>query len=194
MRYEFRGATLRDAVSKAVSGHATRQAHNYELKGWSGERFLYHFYTGGGATVTLDQIGLLQDVQQEANRLSIDRSDGFKYQIRQEVRRVQDGTVRLSFDQSYHFGSVRWVMGGGKLAGDFNGQCVRMDKVSKFSGVIDVEYSDKFDDALNLVETLYGSSDSPRAPRWLRNLSNAGGRSFRIIGRWRENYQGEVNL
>ena len=194
MQSGFRGKTLHAAVSKAVTHGTQRTGPSVEFKNWVGLDFVRHFYTGRGRTVTLRQIGLLQRVRQEANRLSIERSGGFKDQIRAEVRRVKEGPVRESFRQSYSFSDVRWAMGGGRLDGEFNGECLPVGGATRFTGIIEVQYSDTFEDILSLVQRFYGSSDSPRAPTWLRNLSNVRGTPFRIVGEWQEHVQGQVGL
>jgi hypothetical protein len=47
-----------------------------------------------------------------------------------------------------------------------------------------------FTDPLSIIQTLYGSSSSPAAPDWLRDLTNVGGTPFMIIGSWTKDYTG----
>jgi len=162
---------------------------------WSDIDFVRHFYFEKGAAKNLADIGLLSEVKAESGKLAIDRSGGFKDQIRSEVQRIKEGDLEKNFKNSYSFSSVRFSMGSGVLNGKFEGKCslVLADK-SYFSGKITVSYSDRFEDPLSVIEQLYGSSSSPNAPEWVRNLGNVGGAPYNITGQWTEDFSGDVIL
>ena len=199
------GKHLAEAVQKVAREYKITHSRQADLKQYAGfyvpgggcdvRDFAEHFFFGRGRSVTLAKIGLLDLIKRAASIESIDRSDGFKYQIKNEVRRVRQGNVRLTFRQGYDFDLYHYAMGGGVLEGVFTGQCaVINDNMSRFSGIIDVQYGDIAEDLLSLVEEIYGSSNSPDAPQWVRNLSNLGGTPFRITGSWQEPFSGTVEL
>ena len=162
---------------------------------WDNVDFVKHFYLGGGQSKTLNEIGLLANVKSTSNTLAIDRPGGFKDQIRNKAREIKEGAVNISFDNSYSFSDVKFAMGSGTLRGNFVGTCsLVLPNKSHFTGKISIEYSDSFTDPLSVIEKLYGSSDSPNAPDWLKAIGNVGGTAYGITGQWNDDFSGDVEI
>ena len=195
MQELYFGHTVEEAISNAIAIYRQKHIDSLEVKGWSEKQFVYHFYFGKGRNVTLQQVGLLNHVRQEANRLAINRSDGFKYQILQKIKSTGSGRVYEWFDNSYLFGNVRWVFGDGTLKGKYHGRCQQIDSNHiQYTGVISVQYYDKFVDPFDLIEKLYGHSESSLAPDWLKQATNIGGTPYSLSGHWQENFSGVLNI
>lgn len=166
---------------------------------WRNSDFVRHFYEGRGATVTTDRIGITGDVKRVADRVALFRPGGFADQIGDEAQRRRDGAFRIGFKNSYHeFGEIIYSTGGGGLEGEFSGIAISRagsDELAvRYSGAAVIQYSDVFEDPASLIETVYGRSDSSRAPDWLRGAAQLGGRSYRIIGTWTQRFSGERTL
>ena len=162
---------------------------------WENIDFAYHFYFGNAEKKTLTEIGLLAEVKAESGKLSIDRSGGFKDQIRNEARKVKEGDVNLSFERSYSFLAVRYALGGSVLHGKFKGTCTSvLENKYYVSGTTQIEYTDTFTDPLSVIEEVYGSSSSPDAPDWVKKAADLGGTVYEITGSWEEEFSSDVLL
>ena len=162
---------------------------------WDNIDFAYHFYFGNGASKTLSEIGLLEAVKAESNKLAIDRAGGFKDQIRNKAREVKEGAVVLKFENSYSFSNVKFALGSGVLKGDFTGTSTSVLEGKYFvSGKISIAYSDRFTDPISVIEYLYGSSDSPDAPDWVKKIGELGGTAYDTTDQWQDDFSSDVLL
>jgi hypothetical protein len=161
--------------------------------------FLYHYYFGNGKPVLLRDMGLLDAVQQLADSSPNGGAFRFGEQIAQTASRITkpyNGTFTDSFNRSYDFGNILWVMGGGVLTGAFRGTIISKSIDSNsigtysYSGDAGITFTDVFTDPLGIIQTLYGTSDSPNAPSWLKAAAEVGGTEFGYYDTWTKQYAG----
>lgn len=195
MQREFKANTLDEAIHQATHHIEGHKMPAISHKGWSTMQFVRHHYVGRGRTVYLNNIGLLGAVKREANRLAINRSGGFKDQIRDQVKRVKNGRVSISFNNSYNFGKVRFFLRGGTLHGVFGGQSKQVGNILLFTGEITILYTGSSEDFASLVDIrrrLFNTTTNP--PEWLREASKSGGKVYAIKGSWNEKFAGKIAL
>jgi len=168
---------------------------------WGNIDFLKHFYTGNGAAVTLRQIGLYEGVRTAAN------SPGggiynFDKQINDKAKSIDkpyNGQFKDSFEKGYDFGEVLFSLGGGVLSSDYTGNMTSTPLPGdplyageyKYTGDAVINYSDDFTDPLSVIELLYGSSNSPDVPSWLKIMMNLGGTPFKLSETFKQTFKGE---
>lgn len=181
--------------------YSTDPVNGFDSTGqsWTDADFLYWFYAGGGQSVNIDSIGLLESVQNLANAEGIGGVAKFKEQIAgtAKSKAPYNGTLTDSFNKSYPFGSIVWAMGGGVLSGTFSGNMSSTwnqdgnGGTYSYSGKANINYSDTFEDPVGVIEHIYGSSSSPNAPDWLKNIGNLGGTPYSIVGVWNVTTSGQ---
>lgn len=162
---------------------------------WGNQQFIEHYYMGGGAAKTLSEIDLIGAVKKFASEEAIDRKGGFKDSVFDKAKEVKQGLLHEYFERSYDFSGIVDAMGGGVLRATYEGTCENWEGHHvTFDGNILVAYTDTFEDPLDIIEKLYGSSSSPTAPDWLKKLANVGGTPYKITDTWILNFGGLVLL
>ncbi len=160
---------------------------------WGNLDFVWHFYFGSGAPVTLSDIGHLENVKSLANS----NPDGGAYRFGNQIANTASGIAKPyngsfseSFSNTYDFGSIVWVMGSGTLSGAYEGNMTSTPNANgpggtyNYSGTGNLFYRDIFTDPLDLIQRMYGDSNAPEVPPWLVNAANLGGTPFVIYGGW----------
>lgn len=157
---------------------------------WDDLKFVRHFYFGDGKAVKLRDIGLFNKVKAHSDKVAISK---FKNQIEAEAKSTSGYKFTVSFKNAYDFKPVVYSLGGCTLIGKFNGGVCPWIGTSPqeywVEGEITVSFSDQFTDPLSIIERLYGSSDSPEAPEWLRNAANLGGKAYSITDQWSRRFK-----
>jgi RHS repeat-associated protein len=165
---------------------------------WTDRDFINHFYRGGGRDVSLSEMGLLEQVKSHCDAGQGRATYNFGRQIDSKAGNLSkpyDGEFSDSFERSYDFEDVVYSMGSGTVRGDFNGNITSTPLSSgggiyTYEGTASIFYNDTFTDPLSIIQRLYGSSSSPNAPDWLRDLANVGGTPYMIVGMWTKDYNG----
>ena len=166
---------------------------------WNTADFLWHFYFGGGNTVSLSQIGYLSGVLSVANASSTGGVYRFQAQVNKTaggIKKPYSGSFSDTFSNSYDFGSVKFELGDGVLSGSYTGTMTSTPFTSmpggtySYSGPADITYSDTFTDPSGIIQAVYGSSTSPSAPSWLAAAANLGGTAFSITESWSQTFSG----
>jgi RHS repeat-associated protein len=165
---------------------------------WGNLDFLWHFYFGLGAPVTLSAIGHLDNVKNLSNSEPNGGAFRFGKQIAKrasEIPQPYNGTFSDSFSNTYDFCSIVWAMGGGTLSGTYEGTMTSTPNSNglggtySYSGIGNLFYRDIFTDSLDLIQRMYGNSNAPEVPTWLVNAANLGGTPFVIYGGWHQTYK-----
>ena len=160
--------------------------------GWKDIDFVRHFYLGEGKSVTLREIGLIDEVKSHAELKAIKK---FRKQIEEKGKNSISNNFKATFHRSYDFRPVVYSLGGCNLKGSFRGGvCPYIGSSPKMfwiEGVIRIRFKDTFTDPLSVIEKLYGSSDSPKAPTWLKELMDIGGKRYLVRDSWQKKYKNE---
>jgi len=178
-------------------------------RAWSNWDFVYHYYFGGGTSVTLAQIGLLSSVKAASNVYARGGASRFRIQIQSKAQDLADehggytGSLTDAFDNSYDFRSVIYSLGSATLKGSFAGSMTSIDNQNGQGGnftynedgalagdMTAIKFQDSFTDPLGVIQAITGSSNPLGAPSWWESVANIGGTAFGIAGEWTENYNG----
>jgi hypothetical protein len=162
-------------------------------------KFIRNYYTGGGDN-TLSYFGLQSAMEAEVVSQGI--IGRFTEQTDVSARGLAEsyqynGTFTNTFSNSYNFIDVAFSLGHGSLSGSFSGtMSTHMFQDNPrilgytWSGTVTLNFSDSFTDPMSIIESFYGSSNSPNAPEWLVDLANLGGTPYDITGTWQVNISG----
>ena len=188
-----------DGANNRVYNNNPLNGMDPDGKAWGVADFLWHFYFEGGTPVSLSEIGYLEGVKNVANTSGTGGVYRFEAQVNKTasgLSKPYNGSFSDSFSRSYDFGSVRWELGSGTLAGIFSGNMISNPFSStsggtySYTGTASMFYSDTFTDVTGVIQHYYGSSTSPNAPGWLADAANLGGTAFRILDAWSQTLSG----
>ncbi len=183
---------------------------------WTNGDLNDYYNSGNGGVLTLSQIGYLGYVIDHfAN--SVETSDGstggyqaVEKQIIAEARRVRNGPVPYGFSSSYPFGNTidivtdtinntgYYSFGESTVEGVFTGEVREEKGFLVISGIMDYEFSDKFKDRFQVVETLDTFFFLDReeaedlADEWF-GVGQSDKKSFEIKGNWRTKFNATVD-
>ena len=159
---------------------------------WDTREFLRHFAFGGGATVTLSQIGhLLGIIDFYANTLGIyERVNG---QIANAARQAGSGSLQYDFSNGYDFDSYNSMIEGATVSGVFSGSATQNNNALEISGTATYEFRDVFTDPLNIREIFVGSSDPDAVNSIVRWITDFGGTDYVIEDTWTTKLEALVN-
>ena len=143
---------------------------------------MYQHYRNGGGDLTLEQMGLQNEVRnypttQEAlgrfgNQIS-NKAETLASQLTPGTHDFKD-----SFERSYDFTGDKFAFGSATLSGDFKGTLnVGEDGSFSFSGSADIGFHDVFTDPYDTFDVIPGE--------W-----NPDGASYNIDGSWEQPYSG----
>ncbi len=119
---------------------------------WEDSDFVWHFFTGGGHSVTLSEIGQLRDIA-EVYAYETGTEGAFRRmsdQIADEARKSPSGSVHVHFDNTYDFGDVAFSHGRSRVYGDFDGTAVQRGDMLSIEGETEFHFRDVFTDPLDL--------------------------------------------
>ncbi len=159
---------------------------------WDIPRFLFHFAFGGGATVTLSQIGHLRGIIDfYANTLGIyERVNG---QIANAARQSGSGSFQYELSNGYDFTSYNSMIEGATVSGVFSGSATQNNNALEISGTVTYEFRDVFTDPLNIREFFIGSSDPDAVNSIVRWITDFGGTDYVIEDTWTTTLEALVN-
>ncbi len=165
---------------------------------WSLIDYVEHFYFGSGG-VTLSDIGHLAGVQSLA-RGAGGALTGFGDLIARyaaDMIKPYNGSFQLSRQQRFdQYSSVSYPLGRAGVSGYFVGSMTSTPSSSgvggtyTYTGTATIWFADTFSDPLNVLEYLYGDSNTTQAPDWVSNAANLGGTPFAITASWLEPFTG----
>ncbi len=166
---------------------------------WGIWDFVWHFYFGNGAGVTLSQIGLFDAIQGVANQSYTGGADIFGRQIAMKAASLPKpytGQLIDSFARSYNFSAASYVLEFSTLSGAYYGNMISTPYPSggggaySYSGNAVILFNDVFSDPLTIIEYVYGISNPSDAPDWFLTLGNVGGIPYGVTDHWVQNYSG----
>jgi SPP1 gp7 family putative phage head morphogenesis protein len=134
-----------------------------------------HYYYGDGRTLTLAEIGLLQEIA-EHYAFATGTEGAFRRlsdQIADKARSVPAGRLSYDFDYWYDFGDVEFSHGGGSVKGTFQGTVIHDSGILRISGESSFVFSDSFADPWDIGTEL-------------------GGQPYNIAGTWTAGFSAEV--
>ena len=125
---------------------------------WCDLDFVSHYYYGGGVSITLAEIGHLQEiVEQYAYN---DGQEGayrrLSNQIADAAREAGTGSLLVNFGRSYDFGSVEFSHGDATVEGTFVGTVMRDGNILKIQGETQFFFTDDFVDPVSMGIELFG--------------------------------------
>lgn len=166
-------------------------------KQWSNEDFLYHFFYGNGAAVTLSETGHLAGVINYyfyiLSKEGANIYNRINAQIIAQARR-HDGYFTYQFDDSYEFRPYVYSFGKSAVFGFFTGS-VQHRKGSMFiEGEISYLYKDKFTDPVSVRQIIPGSSSVGASFDWWVGLTDGGGKYYDIFDSWNTSFKSEALL
>ncbi len=132
--------------------------------------FVWQFYTGGGRTVTLEEIGHLREIA-EHHAYGTGKEGAFRRlsdQIADAARESRSANVHNDFDNTYDFGGVAFSHGLSTIAGAFDGTAERRGDMISIAGETKFKFKDEFTDPIDLREFETKLSSSPST--WLHFL------------------------
>lgn len=139
-------------------------------KKWDTGDFVWHALFGGGAPVSLSEMGLLQDV---VDLYAKNRYGALNQQIIEAARQAGSGRFSYDFNKSYtFFSSIHPAFGGGTVSGEFKGTAELEDNILNISGTVEYYFSDEFTDPFNIREDLFGTSSPERLNELLVSVVN----------------------
>ncbi len=143
---------------------------------------MYQNYRNDGGDLTLQEMGLLNDVQNYST--TRDKLSKFGNQISnhaaQQAAVLNSGShdLDLRFERSYPYEKHKFAFGDATLSGDFQGTInVREDGSFSYSGDANVQFYDKFTDPYDTFD-------------WVKGEWNPDGTPYNINGSWSQPYSG----
>jgi len=124
---------------------------------WKDIDFVRHYFSGGGRTVRVRNIGHLRAIVAEYNRIVIDDLTRLPTQIAEKARKiVKKSNVHFSdtFRDSYQMQRIVFSIGNTVIEGTYRGVSKEANGILQMSGTIDFHLRDEFRDPLDLEERL----------------------------------------
>ncbi|MEG6507839.1 phage minor head protein [Methyloligella sp. 2.7D] len=156
---------------------------------WDSDDFVYHYFFGGGRTVTLRETGHLRAVVAEFQRQAGDVPTKLPGQIADEARKIGDGSFGGKFDRSYNMTRIVFSLGRTKVSGPFRGTVKRLHPMVEFRGAINFELRDAFRDPLDIDRALQKIGAIGAFPTEL-----PASKPYPIIDDWTGTFEGRVHL
>ena len=147
---------------------------------WSNLDFINHYFSGGGLGVTVRETGHLSSVVAEYRKIVIDDPTRLQKQIALEARTNKNGSFSDTFDGTYNMTSIVFSIGHTVIRGRYNGKSSEKNGVLSISGTINFYLEDKFEDPLDIFDSLPGSFDL------------LGSESYRIYDSWQGRFDGQI--
>lgn len=139
----------------------TGLASSYER--WEDSDFVWHFFTGGGRSVTLSEIGHLRDIV-ELYAYETGTEGAFRRlsdQIADRARTAPSTSVHVDFENTYHFGDVAFSHGRSTVYGAFDGTAVQRGDMLSIEGESTFHFRDVFTDPLDLRQLSAWLKENP---------------------------------
>jgi SPP1 gp7 family putative phage head morphogenesis protein len=159
---------------------------------WQASDFVSHA-RGPANNVTLQEIGQLHDIMNHyAYTLGI-------YQrvnsgIVKAAKKVRNGSVNWTFENSYDFEAVSYPHGDSTVGGEFTGVVTTRAKIIKVDGKVNYYFKDVFTDPIDLREIINGSSDPSVVSEAWRRRTDLGGKVYKVSGVWQTEFHAQANL
>ncbi|WP_333822912.1 phage minor head protein [Pinisolibacter sp.] len=119
---------------------------------WEDSDFVWHLFTGGGRTVTLEEIGHLREIA-EYHAYSSGGDGAFRRlsdQIADAARDSTPGSVHHDFGKANDFGDVAFSHGNSTVAGAFDGTAERRGNMISIAGETNFNFYDVFTGPVDL--------------------------------------------
>lgn len=119
---------------------------------WEDSDFVWHLFTGGGRTVTLEEIGHLREIA-EYHAYSSGGDGAFRRlsdQIADAARDSTPGSVHHDFGKANDFGDVAFSHGNSTVAGAFDGTAERRGDMISIAGETNFNFYDVFTGPVDL--------------------------------------------
>ena len=166
---------------------------------WTDIDFWDHYQEGSGRDITLSETGYLGDViEHYSDRLGI--YDRVNEQIVEEARKKEEGAFTYKFNNNYPFESVLYSFGESTVSGKFNGD-VRKIKENGIdylviNGIVDYEFSDRFEDPFEKVERtqILENVSREEAERIVGDDADEHGEPFGIEDQWKTKFNATALL
>lgn len=130
---------------------------------WEDSDFVWHFFTGGGRTVMLDEIGHLREIA-EHHAYGTGNEGAFRRlsdQIADAARDSTSGSVHHDFNNTYDFGDVAFSHGNSTVFGAFDGTAERRGDMISIAGETNFNFRDVFTDPIDLRDFAAWLSSNP---------------------------------
>jgi len=152
--------------------------------GWGHEDFIWHYFFGGGRSVTVRDTGYLNAV---VAQYMDEVGKRLRDQIADAARKGDAGAFTSSFERPYDMGSVAFSFGSSVIGGVASGRASQQDGVLTLAGDIDFYFRDEFADPANIGGWLReeGLESAP-------NFEIPFGTPYPITDEWSGRFEGRV--
>jgi hypothetical protein len=122
---------------------------------WKWYDFVFQYYFGGGAAITLTHAGILGDVIKMAHTNGINQvGEGVERQVLQSVRKNNTGKTSDTFSNGYNFIDVNYVLRMSKVSGVFEIEIEKQKGYLVLRGIVSYNFEDFFQDPLDLMQII----------------------------------------
>lgn len=146
-----------------------------------------------GTDVTLSQIGQLQDV---INYYAYVIEGGVfarvTQQIIDEARRSQSGYFTYFFSNNYSFEAISYPHGKSSVYRIFKGYVSKDLNNLVISGNVNYFFGDEYTDPVDIRQIFNGTSNPEAVSEMWRQISDGGGKIYKITGEWETELFAEV--
>jgi hypothetical protein len=116
---------------------------------WNDLDFVLHYYFGRGRSVTLDEIGHLNDVIQHYS-YAVEGGGVLRRLAGQIAHAARSGEKSYTFENRYKFHSVTFSHGYSSVAGIFSGNVEQDQTMLAIQGPVSFRFYDRFTDPLDM--------------------------------------------
>ncbi len=172
--------------------HFTITMHDVSDEGspWGSADFVYHYFFGGGRTVTLRKTGNLRAVVDEFRKQAADVPTKLPGQIADKARETPNGSFDDDFRRPYPMKDIVFSLGDTTIGGDIRGTVKRAHAMIELRGKINFNLSDEFRDPLGIEQEVLRRIDAVGA--FPTELPAA--KPYRIVDRWTGTFEARVHL
>lgn len=121
---------------------------------WASRDFVWHYFFGEGATVTVRETGHLEAVVERYRQRILDDPARLPSQIATKAREMLNQSFRDTFGRPYDMTDVVFSLGNTTISGTYRGSGQAINGVLYLAGSIDFYLSDSFRDPLNIGSLL----------------------------------------
>jgi hypothetical protein len=172
---------------------------NDVIPAWTDRGFFTHFL-GSGTPVTLQETGYLSKIIDffAFHALASDGLAGVyrsvNQQIMQAAKKVGNGAVPYSFNNTYNFYDVLYTFRNSTVKGEFAGDVRRDGDYLVINGIMTYSFFDEFADPISLVEVQVRAFgiDRTQAQRNVNELANFFGRIYPITDVWKTKFNATI--
>lgn len=159
---------------------------------WTWDDFVKHFYSGGGRELSLEEVGHLQNMIDQARTYMFKRLED---QIKNTVQENDEGPFEYKTSNNYEWpADIVWVFGKGTIRTYTKGNILKQGNLLIVEAKIDYEYDDVFTDPANRRQRGEEKTSDPEKVLDERvRKTDFYGRLYPILGWWQTELTGSIS-